>query len=151
MTIAMRIGILSLVIGAALLSQALTAKGDIVERLLPIVMMAESSGNPLAEGNGSWGLYQLTSVALAHFNQVNGADYQKHDLFDPEINEEIARWYLGWINSYLTRKGYPDDPARIVFCFNTGVGKLRRNDYRLPSWTLNHPNRIYRRIYREGL
>lgn len=149
MNFATKAGILGLIILAGLVMAA-ASRGDIVDRLLPLVKLAESSGDPEAIGNGSYGLYQITSVLLDHFNQVCRTEYTVADLFDPAINEEIARWYLGWINSYLTRKGYPNDIPRIIYCFNTGVGKLRENGFQIPAWCLHHPNHIYRKIYREG-
>ncbi len=124
------------------------ARADLVESLLPLVRMAESSGDPSAVGNGSWGLYQISQPVLDDFNRIHGEEIVVEDLFDPQINERIARWYLRWLNDWLTRHGYPDDVQRLVFTYNSGLGRLRRNNFEIPIWTRDHPNRIYRAIYR---
>jgi len=126
-------------------------RAGVVDDLMPLVKMAESSGDPRAVSNGSWGLYQISQPVLDDYNRIHGTEVTVEELFNPLTNEIIARWYLDWLNDWLSGHGYPDDPQRLIYSYNTGMGKLRRNNFKIPEWTKDHPNRIYRSIYRGEL
>lgn len=122
---------------------------DLVSRLLPHIAYAESSNNPKAIGGGKdIGLYQISPPLLKHYNRANKQRLSRNDLFSPDKNETVARWYLEWLNAQLTKHGYKDDAPRICCAYNWGYGNLVRNGFAVPDWFKNHSNETYRKIAR---
>lgn len=99
------------------------------------IVHAESSGNPGAVGpGGERGLFQLTKpVWRVRFPGQVKADWG----FNPQMNIEAGVWNLA-------RSG-ARNAKETVSWHNAG-----RKDYRNlnPKWVRDHPNRIYRSIYR---
>lgn len=118
------------------------------------IAMIESSNNPKAVGAaGEIGLYQISNIALEHWNQAHAqgtnlkfnlmnfvssdrthtlwdTDYPlKHilkteDLFDPIVNRMVADWLFDWIHE---RTG---NEIHTIICWNRGYGNWQR-------WFLN--------------
>jgi len=123
-----------------------------VEELLPMIAMAESSGDPSAiSADGGYGLYQITRPVLSDYNRVHKTAYTLNDLLSPKLNTRVAMWYLKWIDKQLTKASYPNDSVRLVVAYNWGLGKLKRNGYRVPDWFMTHPNKVYRTFFCEEI
>ncbi len=134
--------ILVIIILASLVS---LTQAELIDELLPIIKAAESSGRSWAVSrDGGYGLYQVTAPVLADYNRNHKINYMMEDMLSPKMSEEVVRWYLGWLNNYLAKYGYSDDKLRIVLAYNWGIGNLRRNDFRVPSWFIGHRNLVYR-------
>ena len=115
---------------------AFALTGAELDRLVPVIIAAESSGNPNAVGDGgrSRGLMQIQKATWRSFSK-----YPWDDAFDPEKNVQVGRRILEAINeSYGDRA----TRARIVYTYNTG--RYCFGD--LPPWTKRHPNDVYRRV-----
>ena|SRR3990167_8878322 len=64
---------------------------------LEAIKMIESNGNPKAYNKISHarGLFQITPICLADWNQYHkNEQYTIDDLWSPQVNEKIARWYI---------------------------------------------------------
>lgn len=104
------------------------------------IIQAESSGNPNAIGeNGERGLMQIEKSTWMEYS-----DYGWNEAFDPAKNVQVGRHILEDINEVYTQSKCVSI-ARIVYTYNTGIFCFRKH---LPRWTKNHPNRIYREIFR---
>lgn len=95
---------------------------------LEIIKKIESDGNALAfnERTKCYGLYQISQVCLEDFNQVCEAAYTTQDLFDPVINEKIARWYFRRLEELLLYFKIPVSGAYLIASYNWGVGNVVR-------------------------
>ena len=74
----------------------------------------ESSNNPKAYNKRSkaTGLYQITPICLKEYNNFHKEkQYSMKDLYDKDINEAIAGWYLNVRISQMLR--YYDKPDTI--------------------------------------
>lgn len=114
------------------------------------IMLAESSLNPKAVGpDGERGLFQLSKET---WDWLTPKIYEKvldFDLaFDPEINKKVGIYYLDWLKGQL---GIRYTPALLVASYNYGIGRIKSLGYKLPSSAYNHPNLIYRNIFRAEL
>ena len=128
------------------------ACADTADELLPLIILAESSGREQAVSpDGGYGLCQITAPLLTDYNRVNKTAYTLNDMLSADLNKKVALWYLRWLNSYLTKYGYPNDSLRILVCYNWGVGNLKRNDFRVPDWFMRHPNKVYMSFYKYEL
>lgn len=96
---------------------------------LEAIQKIESNGNPKAFNriSGARGLYQITPVCLAHYNQFqheckgcSPGDWTPNDLFDPTINQMVAEWYFYWLRS----QGLSD--VEQIIAYNWGIGNLRK-------------------------
>jgi len=127
--------------------------GGEVEELLPMIKMAESSGDPskINERTHAYGLHQITQPALTDYNNAHNTSYTLNDLLSGELNTKVALWYLGWIDRQLTKASYPNDSLRIVVAYIWGIGKLKRNGYRVPDWFMTHRNKVYRTFFCEEI
>ena len=91
---------------------------------LAILIMLESSGNPNAHNKKSdaRGLCQITQPVLEEFNHYVGSGYGAKDLFNPQINRRIARWYLGKrIPEMLKVFDMPITLDNVLICWNAGI------------------------------
>ena len=87
----------------------------------------ESSNNSKAYNrkSGARGLYQITEICLKDYNQFHKVKYTSQDLFIPEINEKIARWYLEKrIPQMLRYYNIPVTTDNILWAYNAGIGKV---------------------------
>lgn len=112
-----------------------------LDRLVPLIIAAESSGNPKAVGdNGkARGLMQIQRATWETFS-----GYPWSDAFDEGKNVQVGRKILEKIaETYEKRMGDRATPAHIVYTYNTG----RYAFGPLPNWTKKHPNDIYRRLF----
>ncbi len=99
---------------------------------LDVIKQIESSGNPNAVSfrgaKYGRGLYQISEIALKDYNRMaqNGAEIAPEQLFDPELNYTIAKWYIAQIKRYLTHYGIPVNKVNIIASWNWGIGNVRR-------------------------
>lgn len=64
------------------------------EKFALSVAWVESRLNPNAVGDAmDWGLYQITPIRLADYNQKTGSSYTMRDMFDPQISRQIFDFY----------------------------------------------------------
>ena len=85
----------------------------------------ESSGRPHAwnKPEDARGLYQIRPILRRDFNQMTGKNYSPDDLWDPEINREIADWYLHVrIPQLLKHFSQPATVDNVLISYNCGVG-----------------------------
>lgn len=102
---------------------------------LSAIAQIESSNNPQAfnKHSGARGLFQITPICLKHFNEVHSTSYTVQDLFNPELNREIADWYFNWI--YSKTKSV----RKTLIGYNWGYS--HRNKTALPKETENYLKR----------
>ena len=117
---------------------------DIISSVLPIIIQAESSGNPNVIGSaGEIGLYQISPILLKDYNSHLKKNFVKSEyLFRPYVNEMIARWQLNNIINALKKHNLPIDKAHICFGYNSGIGNMIK--YPVPR---RHKNLIYKKVY----
>jgi hypothetical protein len=121
---------------------ALPAEIDL-ERIKQI----ESSGNPLAYNKSSHarGLYQITPICLVEYNNFHDGQYFVDDLFNPEINEKIADWYLHKrIPQMLRHFNKPVTVDNILIAYNSGIS------YVVSGKTLPNETIVYLKKYKES-
>jgi len=64
------------------------------ELFVQALVTIESAGNPFAIGkDDDTGLFQITPIRLADYNQRTGNNYTMDDMFDPEISRTIFDYY----------------------------------------------------------
>lgn len=103
------------------------ANAEVVD--LNTIQQIESAGNPNAVGlTGDIGLYQITPCVLEEYNTFNKANYSRIDLFNPIINEQIARWYLTRrIPQLLRRYGKKVNTRNCIIAYNAGIRAVIRS------------------------
>ena len=129
----------------------LLAKTDeIPATLITKIIAAESQFNPRAVGKaGERGLFQLREATWDWLTEKMYNKKLHFDLaFDSTINKEVGIYYLKWIKNYL---GSHYTPGLLVGCFNYGPSRIKTLGYSLPDSAWDHPNLIYRQIFREEL
>ena len=115
-----------------------------IDRQLALdIARAESSLCVKAVGGvGERGLYQHR---LKVWKWISKELYNKNISFDRafevELNIEFGMWHLAFLKRYL---GKHYTMARLVCAYNSGIGTLKNNNYRVPS---SHKNKIYNRYY----
>jgi hypothetical protein len=110
--------------------------GGDLDALVPVIVMAESSGNPRAVGPaGERGLMQISRETWERYSA-----YPWKDAYDPAKNVHVGRKILEEINE---RYGQTSTRARVIYTYNTG----RFCFGPLPKWTRQHDNDIYRSIF----
>ena len=128
------------------------AFAGIEKDLLPMIAQAESGGRQrIISEDGGYGLHQITLPLLKDYNRINKTNFKLDDMLSKRLNTKVAKWYLVWLNNYLTKYGYPNDKLRIVVAYNWGIGNLRRNKFRVPDWFKHHPNKVYRYFFIEEI
>ena len=117
---------------------AAVAHGEDID--LKAIAKIESSGNPLAHNkrDDSRGLYQITPIALADYNQMHAAKrYTMEDLWNPIINETIARWMFEQrIPQLLHHFNKPDTIKNRIIAYNCGISCVVKD--RIPKVTKNY-------------
>jgi soluble lytic murein transglycosylase-like protein len=104
------------------------------------IKQIESSGNPLAYNPTSQarGLYQITPICLKEYNNFHTKKYSTQDLFNPTINEKIAKWYLTKrIPQMLRYYNKPITTSNILISYNAGINYVVKG-LSLPTETRNY-------------
>ncbi len=93
---------------------------------LEAIKTIESGGDPQAVNveTGCYGLYQISEICLADYNQRRHSRYVIEDLFRPEINETIASWYFERIKEMLARYRIPINTTTLIASYNWGIGHV---------------------------
>ncbi len=97
---------------------------------MDIIAQIESNNNPKAvSSEGAIGTYQITYVVLQEYNTMMDVRYTSRDLFNPEINKEIAYWYMKVRIPQMLRhfKIYPSIKKLdlyLIACYNWGIGNV---------------------------
>lgn len=88
----------------------------------------ESRGNPRAVSEaGAIGLYQVMPITLKSYNQRHKRDYTKEDLFNGDVNEKIADWYLHTrIPEMLRYYDIKVNDYNVLWAYNAGIGRVRQ-------------------------
>ena len=91
------------------------------------IKQIESGGDPNAVGKaGEVGLYQIMPIVRKSYNQRTGHNYSRSDLFDPEINYQIADWYLHErIPEMLRYYEIEVNVTNIIWAYNAGIARVR--------------------------
>ncbi len=132
------------------------ARADTISELVPIIIQAESSGNPNASDGHSYGLMGISPCVLEDFNRdgykiergwkdKRMPTYNIGDLFNPTINVTIGSWYLYEIREWLPDE-YKNSKAHLVAAYNMGFFSLKKRNFVIPR---HHKNKIYNSIYQE--
>jgi soluble lytic murein transglycosylase-like protein len=126
---------------------AIPARADVID--MNAIMIIESQGNPNAIGtSGEIGLYQIMPCVLAEYNQFNKVNLQPKDLFNPLVNEQVARWYMGVrLPQLFNHFRKPITTNNIIWAWNAGIGRFVKN--RLPKTTRDYLVR-YARLARKA-
>jgi len=108
-------------------------KANLPPETIVLIVLAESSCNPNAhnKGENARGLFQFSqrtweSVSTLPFSQA----------WNPQANIEAGIAHLKLANT--------TNPKNLVAWHNAGVKDWTKLN---PKWSVNHPNKIYRRIY----
>lgn len=124
--------ILLTLLAIAFLPQAECAIID-VDKIIQI----ESSGNAKAisrDGFDSIGLMQISKCVRVEYNQYNKTSYTRSDLFNPDVNIAIGKWYLNKrIPQMLRYYKKPVTVTNIIWAYNAGIGNVVKG--RLPEIT----------------
>lgn len=95
-----------------IMALGIVTHADMIDDIIPHIIMAESSGNPDAVSNrGAVGLMGITPIVLKEYNDEFLYPYtdnrwsQKH-LLDPEINKNIGEWYLRRLQTHYLKKHF---------------------------------------------
>jgi hypothetical protein len=148
---ALSVGIMALSLFVAIPCYA--SIDDQIPSLVKTITLAESSGNPRAVGDGgeSRGLMQIKE-----------GTWRRHTTepwsraFEPALNVEIGTKELRRIIAAYRARGVEPSAAYVIWAYNTGslvkrsLPRLNKQGQPHP-WTWNHPNLVYRAIYREYL
>jgi len=126
------------------------------DKIVPIVIQIESSGNPYAVSeDGCIGLMQISRAVFIEFCEKENDDYYTSDLesydfilFNPDRNKEIGTWYLKRIwNHYLLHYKLEQNIENLLIAYNFGIGNLvkyRKGKVKLPAETRNYLLRYYK-------
>ena len=122
------IGIILLVL---IISLAVVVMVRAEEIDLKAIAQIESNNNPQAVSytgaKYGRGLYQISEICLKDYNQQNNAKLAPTSLFDPETNEEVAKWYLTQrIPFIFANWGIPVTTINVLWAYNAGVGRVRQ-------------------------
>jgi soluble lytic murein transglycosylase-like protein len=105
---------------------------------LNIVKQIESAGNPLAVSRtGAIGLYQIMPCVLSEYNTFNKANHSRPELFNPQVNAKIAKWYLEVrIPQMLRHYGKEVNTSNCLIAYNAGIRAVVKGY--LPRETANY-------------
>lgn len=117
---------------------------------LEAIRHIESSGRSDAVGpSGERGLYQVSDVLRREYNQFKKKSVSPDELFLPEVNEEIAEWYLHErIPALLRHFKKPITIENVITAYNSGIRTVVR-DSPLPPITKAYLNK-YKRFQARG-
>lgn len=127
------------------------ARHDIDPKLLAIVVLVESGGNPLATSRaGARGLAQLMPSTAVDIAKQRGLPKPSElDLYLPTLNLDFSAYYLAWL---LRRyRDHEDQVELAAAAYNGGPGRVSRwlrGKGRLPRETKAYKARVGA-LYRE--
>lgn len=103
----------------------------------------ESKYNPMAFNKTSKarGLFQVTPIVLKDYNSKTNHNYTEKDLYNPEINTEIAAWSFNKNRTYLKNYGVEPTMENLIRAFNSGCGKVRDGLY--PQETIEYVQIVF--------
>ena len=137
--------ILILVItGLVCIADTAYSNPDIID--LNAISLIERSNNPRAinKDEGSFGLFQISPVALKECNQRVGANLTMKDMLREEKNAHVAIWLLEVrIPELLQHYKKPQTLKNTIVAYNCGISCLDRKE--LPKTTKEYLAK-YRRI-----
>ncbi len=126
------------------------------------IMMIESGGNSDAvnKSSNAIGLFQITKICMDDFNMLNRnnrceveeiigghkqtcyLNYDVADLFNININYEIANWYINTrIPQLLRHYGHDDTVTNRLISYNCGISCVGK---RLPRETRNYIKKYFK-------
>ncbi len=115
-----------------------------------IIQIIESNGNKKAVSfKDAKGLMQITNICLKDYNKLNNTNYCENDLFIPEINVNIANWYLSTrIPQLLIEKNIKINVMNILICYNGGIQECvnYQQTKHLNKETQNYINKYFQNI-----
>jgi soluble lytic murein transglycosylase len=116
--------------------------------LYDAVIDVESSRNPRATSiKGARGLMQITQPALDDYNNYTGAGHTMDEMYDPEINTKVGKWYLASrIPSMLRSYKLPVTPDNVLWAYNGGIGRVKKNI--MPPETADYIQKVKKRMGR---
>lgn len=122
-----------------------------IPALVQTIIMAESSGNTNAVGDGG-AARGLCQIQKATWQRYTSEPWEK--AFTPEVNKNVCAAILRDIIRTYRARGVEPSAAYVIWTYNTGSyikHYLPKTDKhgRPHPWTVNHPNRIYRQVYRD--
>ena len=105
---------------------------------MDIIKTIESNNNPNAVSPaGAIGLYQIMPITLEDYNQMNKKKYTAEQLFNPQVNKNIAEWYITKrIPQMLKHYKLPVNTNSILHAYNAGIGNVVKGV--LPKETKNY-------------
>jgi len=116
---------------------------------LSVISTIESSNNPYAYNpkTEARGLFQITPICLREWNNFHpNEQYSLDDLFDPQINTKIAKWYLTRrIPQMLRYYKKPVTIENILICYNAGIKYVLKGE--IPEETRKYIEK-YKRLKR---
>lgn len=93
------------------------------------IIAIESSGDPKAYNSSSKarGLCQITPICLKDYNNYHKIKFSTSDLFNSEINKQIAQWYLNIRIPQLLKYYNKEITIRnILISYNAGIDYVIR-------------------------
>ena len=104
----------------------------------------ESNGNPRAVGSsGERGLYQIMPITLKEYNNYHQRDFSAKELFDPNVNHKIAKWYIEErIPEMLKYYNKKVSTKNILWAYNAGIGRVV--DGIMPETTKDYISKYFR-------
>lgn len=116
---------------------------------LEALIMAESSGDPMAfnKGSGARGLTQITPIAFKDLQNWFPDRYKglnpEVDLFKPDVSRQAGADYLSIVKKYLKNYGMPVTTENILGAYNYGIGNIRKTPMeKWPKETLDYIEKI---------
>jgi soluble lytic murein transglycosylase-like protein len=106
---------------------------------MAIVSQIESNNNANAfnSGSGAIGLCQVTPILLKEYNQIWGENFRRHELFNPQVNMQIAEWYMNQRIPYLLKHfNQPDTLENRLLAYNAGIRAVIK--HRMPKESRNY-------------
>jgi soluble lytic murein transglycosylase-like protein len=113
------------------------------------IQIIESSGNAGAYNRRTkaTGLYQITPICLADYNQFHDHKFKQNDLFNPDINFSIADWYIGERIPQLFKHYHIEDSVENrIIAWNAGIKYLLESYPSVPSETVKFIRRYWRLV-----
>lgn len=119
---------------------------------ISIIAEIESSNNPKAVSykgaKYGRGLLQISEVALQDYNAANSSEVAPEQLYNPEVNLRVGKWYFGQIRRYLSHFSIKPTLEHILIAYNFGIGNLRK--YLKGEVELPEETKQYIKKYKKG-
>jgi hypothetical protein len=101
------------------------------DKIIPIVIQIESSGNPYAVSkDGCIGLMQISPLVLAEFNELSCSGecmpgWDINQMFESWYNQFVGTWYLKriWFH-YLPHYKLEQNIENLLIAYHDGIGNL---------------------------